>query len=149
MKGQISVEFFLVAAFLVALAAGMLSSAQGHLSDAESLRKAVMAKSAVDSVAAWVNAVYLQGSGAEVSGSVFIPGGSVCLILNRTADDAYLECDAHPSIEKRVSSTRVLARSLEFAPECPPASQSAGWFTIRARNVEGVVRVSCEANGLK
>jgi uncharacterized protein (UPF0333 family) len=144
MRGQISVEFFLVAAFLVALAAGMLVTAQGHLSDAESLRKATMSKAAVDSVAAWVNAVYLQGSGAQVSGSVFIPAGSVCLILSKNGADSFFECDAHPSIEKRVSSSRVLATAVEFLPGCPPQNPAAGWFNIKARNAEGVVRVSCE-----
>ena len=143
MKGQISIEFFLVAAFMVALAAGMIGVAQGHLSDAESLRKATMSKAAVDSVAAWANAVYLQGSGAQVSGSVFVPQGSVCMILNRTADGSFLECDVNPSIEKSVSSTAVFATALEFSPQCPPANPAAGWFSVKVRNEDGVVYVSC------
>ena len=83
-RGQVSVEFFLVLSLLFALAAVLLTTAEAQLRDAESLNNAALSKAALDAVGSYVDLVYLSGNGSIVSGQVFIPA-SVCVLSSMQA----------------------------------------------------------------
>jgi len=141
-RAQVGVEFFLVAAFLFALAVVFFSSGEAQLRDAESLQKAALAKAAVDSLAAMVDYVYLSGVNTQVNQEVFVPQGSVCFLFNSTFSPATIQCEADPSISGRVSSRGLRTSSVIFSASCPPYSQERGWFRITVRN-NNSVSITC------
>lgn len=137
-------EFFLVATFLIALSAALLSTAGQQLDEVSALQKATLSKAALDAVASWVNQAHLQGNSSLFTGTIFVPAGSVCLILTRNGDETYFTCDAHPSLQKKVYSRLVYTSSLTFSTDCPPTNQKTGWFKVTAKNAAGTIEVTCK-----
>ncbi len=144
-RGQVGVEFFLVAAFMLALAAVMLTVAEGQLGGVESLDKAALSKSAVDSTAAMVDYVYLSGNYSQLRGEVFVPQGSLCFILNSSRET--IQCDSDPSIPNRVESRPMRTAAVSFNDSCPPTSSARGWFGLTVTNVNNSVTVNCTSLG--
>lgn len=140
-RAQVGVEFFLVAAFLFALAIVFFSSGESVLRDAESLQKAALAKSSVDSLASMVNYVYLSGPSSQVSDEVFVPEGSTCFLFN--ASLPAIQCEPDPSIVGRVQSRPLRTPAVSFSSSCPPSTQQRGWFKVTVFNSNNAVTVTC------
>ena len=144
-RGQVAVEFFLVASFLLALSAAVLVTAESSLRDVESLNSAASCKAAADAVAESVNLVYLSGNYSSVRGEVFVPKQAICFLVNESGP--YIQCEPDPSIQGRVSSVPLRTPSVSFNDSCPPQSQARGWFGILVANNNGTVTVNCTQLG--
>jgi len=140
-RGQVSVEFFLVLSLLFALAAVLLTTAEAQLRDAESLNNAALSKAALDAVGSYVDLVYLSGNGSIVSGQVFIPASSLCFIVNASTET--LQCDPDPSLTGRVNSRPLKNSVVFFNSSCPPYSASTGWFDLTVYHNGSSVLVNC------
>jgi len=137
-RGQLSVEFFLIVAFVLVLATMLLSNVEAQLNDTKDLNRAATAKAAVAEVSHAVNAVALQGTGAMLNKEVFVPPETSCFSYNATA--GALQCDTGKNI--------VSGPALVTAPNVSVSCARTGWMTAQARNEGGAnVSVYCIALG--
>ncbi|MBI3588498.1 hypothetical protein HY995_05300 [Candidatus Micrarchaeota archaeon] len=143
-KAQLSIEFFLIASFIIALAAIMVTTAESNLRSAEALDKAALGKAALDAATGAINLAAVGGNGAQSSATVFIPQSTACFILDKNNGEPRMQCDADPSLEKRVSGRALYSPDLKIDDSCPPSNTRTGWFRVIARNVDGKVQVRCE-----
>ena len=138
-RAQFSIEFFLIASFLILLTSAILASALYNLDQNDVLRDAVFARAAVDGVADAITFVSWQSSGARVVNEYFLPSNA-CLIVNAT--DNTLECDV--GLTRRVKSH---AFTLNSSATITPSSgcRASGWKTIVVKNDNGAPTISCTA----
>ena len=143
-KGQLSIEFLFIVSFLLALAAVLLNTAETQLKETEALDNAALSKVAADSVANWMNTVYLHGNSSQVRGEFFIPSSSVCFFVNTTdSTNPFLECDPDPTLSGKVVSRRLYTSSITIDSSCPPTVATGGWYRANVKNVRGAVAMNC------
>ncbi len=132
-RGQVSIEFFVLLAFLIVISSLLLNTIQGQASETQKLDKAALSKTALNSVAFALNYVFLSGNGSKITQQVFVPKGVFCFIYN--SSDKTLECDI--GISKKVHSLPLYADIP--APNC----SYEGWLNIEAQNLNGNTSLSC------
>ena len=143
-RGQLSIEFLFIVSFLLALAAVLLNTAETQLKETEALDNAALSKVAADSMATWINTVYIHGNSSQVKGEIFVPPSSVCFFINTTdSNNVFLECDPDPQLSGKVASRQLYTSSITLASSCPPTVASGGWFRVTVRNAIGAVTVNC------
>ena len=145
MKGQLSVEFFLIMAFLFALAVVLFVTTESQAHKAQLLDKAVLSRSALDSFENSVDRVFFEGNGSRDSIDLFVPQNSVCFIPNATGN--YFECDADPEINGRVFGRVLYADVTQVFTDttCPPSSSSVGWIRVESVSNGTSVLASCSS----
>lgn len=143
-KGQLSIEFLLVAAFLLAFAAVLLNTAETQLRETQAVDSAALSKAAADSLGTLVNTVFLQGNGAQLNSEFFVPKNSVCFFVNGSVvRGAFLECDPDPQLSGRVRSRLLYTANVTMDSGCPPTDVVGGWYAVTVRNVNGWVALNC------
>ena len=144
MRGQLSVEFLLIASFLLALAAVLLNIAETQLRETEALDNAALSKAAADSLATWINTVFLHGNGSQIRAEFFVPPGSVCFFVNTTdRSNMFLECDADPLLGGKISSRSIYTSNVTLDSSCPPANTTGGWYKVNVKNSKNFVTINC------
>lgn len=88
LKGQISVEFFLVLAVIIAFTIILYANASVQVERSFVLQHAVIAQSLVDSFASTANFVYLSGPGAKITKTFYVPAETACFYVE--------DCNAPP-----------------------------------------------------
>ncbi|MBI5636146.1 hypothetical protein HY993_04255 [Candidatus Micrarchaeota archaeon] len=143
-RGQLSVEFFLIAAFLVALAIALIATSSAKVDDLSSLSKALQAKTTLDTLSTKANSAYVQGDGSQYSFDAFLPSGPVCLLYNSSTQRLFCDFGGALGNNKPVSGPALYASITFSSPDCQPSSSSqAGWFNFVVRNNAGSIVASC------
>lgn len=81
-SGQASLEFVLVAAFLLGLITILLPTANNLVDQVSSLDDLVITKGSLTSLASAINYVYVSGNGSSMHQDVFIPKNMICFASN-------------------------------------------------------------------
>ncbi len=138
-RAQFSIEFFLIASFLILLTSAILASALYNLDQNDVLRDAVLGRAAIDGVADAVTFVSWQSSGARIVNEYYLPSNA-CLIVNTT--DNTFECDV--GLTNRIKShTFTLNSSATLTPTS--GCYASGWKTIVVKNEGGAPTITCTA----
>ncbi len=134
-KGQIAVEFFLVAGFVLLLAAGLVVLIDGQINSTSNLSKSAVAKAAVEGVTNNARQVWLSGSGSRVNQTFFVPDNTACFLYNFEANELYCLV-AGRDIVKADSLTGV---TLTIDVNCA----KSGWIKTSVENVGEAVELKC------
>ena len=135
-RGQLSVEFFLIVAFVLVLATILFSSTENEIRETRAVDRAALAKAAVAGVGNAVNSVALQGNGSVLKKDVFVPPETICFLYNQSASSLY--CDT--------GRTVVRGPTLLAQPSVSPACSSSGWMTATVSS-DPNVSISCASLG--
>ncbi len=139
-RGQLSVEFFLIVSFSLLLAVFLLAQSETNLAENSRLSRAAIAKSALDSVVSDIDAVSVQGAGARLSASFYVPRDAFCFVVNASSKTVSCELGLNTTVR---SYPYAAPRAPSFAAECYPTNSTAFWVSAVVENVNGTVRVNC------
>ncbi|MFQ5406211.1 MAG: hypothetical protein ACE5DI_03590 [Candidatus Micrarchaeia archaeon] len=136
-----SVEFFLLVGFSLAVLAVLLANTEAELAQNAVLDKAVLSRSALDSMTSAVNYVFLQGNNSRVNFELFVPQGpvsesSAVCFLNASSN---LSCFVGDLQGRLVFSRNLLVVPSKIEPEC----QTFGWKNVTVVNYDNNVEVYC------
>ena len=107
MRGQVGLEFFLILGFCLAMLTILISDSEREITENEKLDTAVLSLSALYSVSNAINIVALQGNGAQLAVSAFVPSKSKCYLP--VASEQRLACDIGDAYGRRVYGMRLMA----------------------------------------
>lgn len=135
-RGQVSIEFFLVVAFVLALASALLTVTEEQARQTGVVDRAALAKSALDTFAQAANHAWLSGNGARIYAEIFIPQNSVCLLYNASQTRFYCDvgarCPGSPSQFCYAYSERLLTSEIYInSTTCPPSNTLPGWYSVQ------------------
>jgi hypothetical protein len=135
-RAQVSIEFFFIVAFSVALATILLSSAEDQIRNVKSLDNTALARAALDSVASTVNYVSLAGNGTRIAREVFVPNDVTCFAYNSSSRKMFCSVGAGVFIQSSV---------LYSAPSVASACLSSGWLRAEAVNNGASTSLNCSS----
>lgn len=139
MRGQVGLEFFLILGFCLVMLTMLISNSEKQLAENEKLDAAVLSLSALNSVSNALNTVVIQGEGARMTVSAYIPPKTKCFLL--TSPDR-LSCDIGDTYGRRAYSMRILAAPETISDACYTVS---GWMDVTVRKNSGKVEIYCTA----
>ena len=139
-SGQVSVEFFIIAAFVFALAGALLSVATSQINQNTILDNLAMGRNAIGVVSAYVNFVGLSGNGTNVSTTIFIPQNTICFLLTSSSSNVY--CAETGTVNGTISNYNVTGETLFFNPTINADCNQQGWLYVTVNNNGGVI-VNC------
>ena len=134
-RGQIAVEFFLVAGFVLILAAGLVVLIDGQINSTNSLSRAVIAKTAVEGVANNVKQVWLSGTGSRVNQTFFVPDNTVCFLYNFDSSELYCLVTGRDIVK----SDALVGITLKIDPNCA----KSGWVKTGIENTGDAIELKC------
>jgi hypothetical protein len=132
-RAQVSVEFFIIAAFVFALAGALLTLATNQITANSNLDNLALARNAVGVVSSYINFVGLSGAGANVSTTVFIPQNTICFIQNSSGSNLYCTTNGY----------NVSGETLFFTPNIPLYCYIPGAWLRVVISDNGGVTVNC------
>ncbi|MCL5011425.1 MAG: hypothetical protein M1594_00835 [Candidatus Marsarchaeota archaeon] len=135
-RAQVSVEFFIIAAFVFALAGALLSVATSQINQNTILDNLAMGRNAIGVVSSYINFVGLSGVGANVSTTVFVPTNMICFIPTISSSNIYC------TESNNNSNYNVTGEQLFFPPTINPICNQQGWLNVVVSNNGGVF-VNC------
>ncbi len=139
-RAQVSVEFFIIAAFIFALAGALLSVAASQISQNTVLDNLGLGRNAIGVVSSYINFVGLSGVGANVSTTVFVPPNTICFIPTTSNSNIY--CTESSNVTNFNSNYNVTGETLFFPPTINFECNQQGWLSVVVSNNGGVV-VNC------
>lgn len=136
-KGQLSVEFFLILAIVMAMISMLLANALEQMKYIRQLDAAALAKSCADTVSGVVNYAKLGGAGTSITRDVFVPKDMVCF-LNAGRESYCLQKESG----KKVYGDQFLSPDVSFEEDC----YSSGWIRFTAFNDAPLktIKVTCQ-----
>jgi len=137
MRGQVGLEFFLVLGFCLAMLTILISNSERQLTENEKLDSAVLSLSALNAVSNALNTVAIQGNGAQMAVSAYIPSKSKCFLLT---PDSHLACDIGDTYGRRVYGMRLMATPDTISDAC---YTTYGWMDVTVRKASGKVEIYC------
>jgi len=138
MRGQVGLEFFLILGFCLVMLTVLISNSERQLVENERLDSAVLSLSALNSVSNALNTVAIQGNGAKMTVSAYIPPKTKCFLL---AGPDRLSCDIGDAYGRRVYGMRIMAVPDTISDACYTVS---GWMDVTVKKAAGKVEISCE-----
>jgi hypothetical protein len=139
-RAQVSVEFFIIAAFVFALAGALLAIATSRINQNTVLDNLALARNAVGVVSAYINFVGLSGFGTNVSTTVFVPQNTICFLL--TPSNSSIYCIESSNVNNLNNNYNVTGETLFFTPTIYPICNQQGWLSVVISNNGGVF-VNC------
>jgi len=125
-RGQLSVEFFLIVAFILVLTTMILSNAENSLTETRTLDRMALAKAAVVEASQAANLVAVQGNGSSIKRLLFVPPETICFLYDDA--DGVLYCDTG---KNTVRGPPLLVEPSVYAP-----CLSSGWMTVEITSNE-------------
>jgi hypothetical protein len=140
-RGQFSIDFFLVLSIVVAFSVLLYNVALSEIGKSKLLDTAVLGKSALDELASGVDTSSFSGNQTHFSRELFIPKDVLCLYFNASSNRFYCFVSSGylPGSLNRLES-RALLSSPSLSVECP---FSSGWNDVSFSNNGSHVVVSC------
>jgi len=89
MRGQVSVEFFLMLTLVLSLAILLYTDTASQLSKTRGLDKAGQTAALVQQVASSARAVWFEGNASARAFDAFVPSSANCLYWNASANNVY------------------------------------------------------------
>ncbi|OIO27726.1 hypothetical protein AUJ16_02935 [Candidatus Micrarchaeota archaeon CG1_02_60_51] len=89
MRGQLSVEFFMVLSLILALAVILYAGTASQVSQARELDKSVLSKALVEGVAQAARQTWFEGNASSRSVDAFVPSGANCFYFNYSSRELY------------------------------------------------------------
>lgn len=141
MRGQFSIDFFLVLSIVIAFSVLLYNVAVNEVGKSMLLDSAVLGQSALDSVASGVDFASFAGNGSRVRKELFFPQDVNCLFHNQSLNAFYCFVSSAylPGPKNRLVS-RSLQSSPSLALDCVP---QPGWSVADFSNNGTHVVVSC------
>jgi hypothetical protein len=136
MRGQVGLEFFLILGFCLAMLTILVSNSERQISENERLDAAVLSLSALNSVSDAINTVAIQGDGAQMAATAFVPARSKCFLVAAQR----LACDIGDQYGRRVYGMRLLAVPDTINDACYTAY---GWTDVAVKKSSGRVEMYC------
>lgn len=84
-----SIEFFIIAGFILLAASILISNSDQQLQEATTLNNVVAARNALDLEVGAAKYVYLSGNNSAVTNFVFVPANTSCFNFNATLRKFY------------------------------------------------------------
>lgn len=147
-RGQLSIEFFLIVAFILGLASALLTVSEDQVRQTTLLDRAALARNALDTVTHAANQVWLSGNGTRIVAEVFVPVNSICLLYNSTQQRLYCDvavrCPNNPSQFCYTYGERLVTSQVIIDPAtCPPYNALTGWYSIQLSHNGTAVNAVC------
>jgi len=140
-KGQLSIEFFLILAIILVFTGMLLTASETQISGMHGLNDVIMSKNVLDGVASMADYVFLSGNGSKVSREFFIPQRLVCFAAGCTSSDR-LCCFGIEFPGKKVESSQMFS-----IPQVNGTCVATGWLRISTQNVNNVIFINCISLG--
>jgi hypothetical protein len=137
MRGQVGLEFFLILGFCLAMLSVLISSSERQINENEKLDATVLSLSALNSVSNAINTVALQGNGAYMSASAFVPQSTKCFLLT---SENRLACDIGDKYGRRVYGMKLLQNPGTITADC---YSNYGWIDVMVTSSAGEISVYC------
>ncbi len=135
-RAQMSVEFFIIAGFILLAASMLISTADQQVQDTMTLNNVVAARNALDLEVGAAKYVYLQGNNSAVTNFVFVPSNTSCFNFNTTLRRFYC-------VTLGVTGL-VFSDEMDFIVNAQNAAcTQSGWLRFTVRNQDGYVAYSC------
>jgi hypothetical protein len=138
MRGQVGLEFFLILGFCLAMLSLLIANSERSITDNERLDSAVLSLSALNSVSNAINTVAIQGDGAKMTVSAFVPSKSKCYLPSNP--EQRLSCDIGDAFGRRVYGMRLMAMPDSINNECYTVY---GWMDVTVTKSSGKVSIFC------
>ncbi len=140
-RGQFSIDFFLVLSIVVAFSVLLYNVALLEVGKSKLLDSAVLGKSALDALASGADTAAFSGNQTEFSRELFVPQDLLCLFFNASSNrfycfvsSGYLEGSANRLESRPLLSTPSLAVQCSLSP---------GWNGVFFSNNGTHVVVGC------
>ena len=117
----------------------LISNSEKQVAENEKLDAAVLSLSALNSVSNAINTVAMQGNGAQMEVSAFLPAKSKCFLP--IASEQRLACDIGDAFGRRVYGMRLILVPDTINNECYTVY---GWMDVTVKKTAGKVEIHCE-----
>lgn len=156
-RAQMSIEFFLIAGFILLAASVLISSSDQQLQETSALSSVVASRNALDLEVANARYAYYAGNNTVLSHISFIPANTTCFFFNASATSGKFFC-VTSGISGIINSESV---GLPDSPSYPFSingtagnecqqyavpggfAPSGGFLRITNRNRNGVIYYDC------
>ena len=138
MRGQVGLEFFLILGFCLAMLTILIANSEREITENERLDTAMLSLSALNSVSNAINTVAIQGNGAQMAVSAFVPSKSKCYLP--IASEQRLACDIGDAYGRRVYGMRLMAMPDTISSAC---YTTYGWMDVTVNRSSGKVGIYC------
>ncbi|MFH1106445.1 MAG: hypothetical protein V1787_00965 [Candidatus Micrarchaeota archaeon] len=133
-RGQMSIEFFIIAGFILLASSVLISNSDTQIQEAVSLNNIVAGRNALDLEVSAAKYVYLQGNNSAITNYVFVPANTSCFNFNSSLNKFYCVTSGVTGL--------VFSDEVGFLVTTTTADvcTKSGWlrFTVRSRD-DGVV----------
>ncbi|MFH1200118.1 MAG: hypothetical protein V1708_03565 [Candidatus Micrarchaeota archaeon] len=138
-RGQMSIEFFIIAGFILLASSILIANADTQIQETSALNNIVAGRNAMDLLSTSCMYVYLQGNNSAVTNYMFIPSNTSCFNFNTTFSKFYC-------VTLGVTGL-VFSDALPFNASAQDTGCSAfnatGWLRVSAYNSGGNIIYSC------
>ena len=143
-KAQLSVEFFLVTAVIIAFMLLLYTVATGETARTRTLDAALLSKTLVDDVSFAANYVALSGNGSVLKRDVFAGAETNCFFYDDTEKALYCTLEESKMREFGVTGRRVYGRRLlsEAVLQCA-TPLAPGWYRVTVGQYNGKTAITC------
>ncbi|MFH0972164.1 MAG: hypothetical protein V1835_06380 [Candidatus Micrarchaeota archaeon] len=136
-KAQGSIEFFLIAGFILLATSVLLAQADNQIRGTSALNNVLVARSALDLETSALKYIYLSGNYSVISNKIFVPVGAQCFYVIPSESRMYCIVPG--------AAKRVVSETFDFpAPTVQSTCFKSGWITVRSANANGVLNVTCK-----
>lgn len=142
MRGQYSIDFFLVLSIVIAFSILLYNVAVGETGKARLLNSAVVGKVFLDEFSAGVDESALGGNVSRSRRELFVPQGTHCVFFNATENafycflsSSFLEGDKNRLVGRRLLSNPNVNLACSFKP---------GWYLADFSNNGTAVTITCQ-----
>ncbi|MFH1442709.1 MAG: hypothetical protein ABIG96_01630 [Candidatus Micrarchaeota archaeon] len=136
-KGQGSIEFFLIAGFILLATSVLLNQADRQIQGTSALNNVLVSRSALDLEASALKYVYYSGNQTAITHRIFVPIGAQCFYV--LSGEARMYCIV-PGASKRVVGEYIDTPM----PVVNNACYRSGWITVTTRNAgAGSIVMDC------
>ncbi len=132
-----SIEFFLIAGFILLAASVLISNSDVQLQETSGLNNVVAARNAMDLEISMARYVYYSGNNSATTHLTFIPANTTCFNYNATNGKLYCVTSGIAGIINSDSVPFPLATY--NGNECP----KSGWLRVRTVNRNSVIYYNC------
>ncbi len=142
-RGQFSIDFFLVLSIVIAFAVLLYNVAITEVGKSTLLDSAILGQNTLDSIASGIDFAAFAGNGSHVRKELWLPGDVNCLFFNQSTNAFYCFVSSAylPSSKNRlVSRTMLSSVGPGLAIQCNP---TPGWFAADFSNNGTNVVVAC------
>ena len=145
MRGQFSIDFFLVLSVILAFILPLYTVAVEEGGRARLLDSAILSKHAVDSVASIAEYAFLGGKASSVSREVFVPRDANCFFYNESTKRLYCSLSSRyvEGNRNKVESNSMMV-SVPLLLQCGSSGVvQPGWYDVTAGLTANFLSITC------